>query len=54
MIINKDELLNTYITGKGRARIRGEYTIESNKGQDSIVFTSIPYKVSKTQLILDI
>ena len=54
IIINKDELLNTYITGKGRARIRGEYTIESNKGQDSIVFTSIPYKVSKTQLILDI
>ena len=54
MIINKDELLNTYIAGKGRARIRGEYTIESNKGQDSIVFTSIPYKVSKTQLILDI
>ena len=54
MIINKDELLNTYITGKGRVRIRGEYTIESNKGQDSIVFTSIPYKVSKTQLILDI
>lgn len=54
MIINKDELLNTYITGKGRARIRGEYTVESNKGQDSIVFTSIPYKVSKTQLILDI
>ena len=54
MIINKDELLNTYITSKGRARIRGEYTIESNKGQDSIVFTSIPYKVSKTQLILDI
>lgn len=54
MIINQDELLNTYITGKGRARIRGEYTIESNKGQDSIVFTSIPYKVSKTQLILDI
>lgn len=54
MIINKDELLNTYITGKGRARIRGEYTVESNKGQDSIIFTSIPYKVSKTQLILDI
>ena len=54
MIINKNELLNTYITGKGRARIRGEYIIESNKGQDSIVFTSIPYKVSKTQLILDI
>lgn len=54
LIINKDELANAYLTGKGRARIRGEYTIESDKNKDSIVFTSIPYKVSKTQLILDI
>ena len=54
VIINKDELPAAYMTGKGRARIRGEYTIESNKGADTIVFTSIPYKVSKEQLIIDI
>lgn len=54
VIINKDELPAAYMTGKGRARIRGEYTIESNKGADIIVFTSIPYKVSKEQLIIDI
>lgn len=53
-IINKDELATAYLTGKGRARIRGEYIIETSRGTQSIVFTSIPYKVSKEQLILDI
>lgn len=53
-IINKDELPTAYLTGKGRARIRGEYTIETKAGKDSIVFTSIPYKVSKEKLIIEI
>ena len=54
LVVNKDELSSAYLTGKGRARMRGEYTIESNKGKDSIVFTSIPYKVSKEDLIVNI
>ena len=54
LIINKDELKSAYATGKGRARIRGEYTIESDKNGDSIVFTSIPYKVSKEKLTVDL
>lgn len=54
LLINKDELATAYTTGKGRARLRAEYTIESSKGKDSIVFTSIPYKVSKEDLIVDI
>ena len=54
LLINKDELKTAYLTGKGRARIRGEYTIESNKSGDSIVFTSIPYKVSKEKLTVDL
>lgn len=54
LIVNKDELPTAYMTGKGRARIRGEYVIESSKGQDTIVFTSIPYKVSKEDLIIEI
>lgn len=54
LVINKDELPTAYLTGKGRARIRGEYTIESDKKGDSIVFTSIPYKVSKEQLTIDL
>ena len=54
LLINKDELIAAYKTGKGRARVRGEYKIESEKGKDSIVFTSIPYKVSKEDLIIEI
>ena len=54
LIINKDELPAAYLTGKGRARIRGEYNIESDKRGDSIVFTSIPYKVSKEDLVKEI
>jgi DNA gyrase subunit A len=53
-IINKEELPSAYLTGKGRARIRGEYTIESDKKGDRIVFTSIPYKVSKEDLVQEI
>ena len=54
LVINKNELPTAYLTGKGRARIRGEYVIESDKKGDSIVFTSIPYKVSKEALTVKI
>ena len=54
LVINKNELSEAYRTGKGRARIRGEYVIETEKGKDKIVFTSIPYKVSKEKLIIEI
>lgn len=54
LLINKDELVTAYTTGKGRARLRGEYIIESSKDGDSIVFTSIPYKVSKENLMVEI
>lgn len=54
IVINKDELPSAYLTGKGRARIRAEYIIETEKNKDKIVFTSIPYKVSKEKLQVDI
>ena len=54
LLINKDELEAAYTTGKGRARVRGEYKIESEKNKDLIVFTSLPYKVSKEDLINEI
>lgn len=54
LLINKDELATAYTTGKGRARVRAEYKIETKNGKDSIVYTSIPYKVSKESLIEDI
>ena len=54
LVINKDELASAYLTGKGRARMRGEYVVESDKKGDRIVFTSIPYKVSKEDLVQEI
>ena len=54
LLINKDELASAYLTGKGRARVRGEYHIESEKTGDSIVFDSIPYKVSKDNLTIEL
>ena len=50
-IINKDELRGAYRTGKGRVRIHGDYHIETKAGKDTIVFDTIPYKVSKESLV---
>ena len=50
-IINQKELASIYKTGKGRVRLRAEYTVERTKdGRDRLVFISIPYKVSKEEL----
>ena len=55
LVINKKELDNAYLTGKGRARIRGEYKVEkARNGADMLVFTSIPYKISKEDLSAEI
>ena len=55
LIINQKELQNAYITGKGRARIRGEYIVEKTRsGAEVLVFTSIPYKISKENLTSEI
>ena len=50
-IINQKELASAYVSGKGKVRVRGQYIIEKTKsGQENLVFTSIPYKVSKEDL----
>lgn len=54
IIINQKELRDAYRTGKGRVRIRGEYHIESKGGKDTLVFDSIPYKISKESLVEEI
>lgn len=54
IIVNQKELRDAYRTGKGRVRIRGEYHVESKNGRDTLVFDSIPYKISKENLILEI
>lgn len=55
LICNRNELRNAYATGKGRARIRAKYVVEKNKnGTENLVFTEIPYKVSKDDLVTEI
>ena len=54
LIINQNELPQFYKTGKGKVKVRGEYKIEKDKDKESIIFTSIPFKVSKEQLTVEI
>jgi len=51
-IIADENLKEAYATGKGRVAIRAEADIEEAKGEHfNIVFTSIPYQVSKSSII---
>ncbi|PJF30383.1 MAG: DNA gyrase subunit A [Phototrophicales bacterium] len=51
MVVINDELKEAYATGKGRVFIRATHTIEEHNGYQRIVFTSIPYQVSKAAII---
>ena len=53
LVINQEELLEGYKTGRGRVRTRAEYTIQDSKGRQSITFHSIPYAIRKVKLIED-
>ncbi len=50
-IVVDEELKEAYATGKGRVVIRSTADIEENGDSFRIVFTSIPYQVSKTAII---
>lgn len=51
-IIVGDELKEAYATGKGRVAVRSTAVIEEGRGDTfNIVFTSIPYQVSKSSII---
>jgi DNA gyrase subunit A len=51
-IVIGDELKEAYATGKGRVVIRSRVIIEeSHNGRFRLVFTEIPYQVSKTSII---
>ena len=54
IIINKDELLDGYKTGRGRVRIRAKYKIETRAKKTLLVFTEIPYMTKMTKIIEDI
>jgi DNA gyrase subunit A len=53
IIIVSDELKEAYATGRGRVVVRAHAEIEEVRGGDRhrIVFTSIPYQISKTLII---
>jgi len=51
-IICGDDLKEAYATGKGRVAIRSQAEIEETRNESfRIVFTSIPYQVSKTSIV---
>ena len=50
---NKKDLLHAYSTGRGGVVVRGQAEIvEGKKGDYTIVITSIPYRVNKSDLIV--
>ncbi len=50
IIVNKDEIIRAYKTGKGIIKVRGKAEIK----EDRILITEIPYQVSKSKIINDI
>ncbi len=56
IIINKNEMLSSYLNGKGRVKIRAKVDIEfdENKNSGKLIITEIPYMVNKSQMILKI
>lgn len=50
-IVVGDELREAYATGKGRVAVRSSHDMEERGDGISIVFTSIPYQVSKPAII---
>ncbi len=51
-VVASDELKEAYATGRGRVVIRARYEVEeTNTGRFRIVFTEIPYQISKVSII---
>lgn len=50
-IVATDDLLNAYVTGKGKIQIRANVLIESVGDKQNLVITEIPYQVNKAQLL---
>lgn len=51
IVTNKDSLAEFYEYGKGSIRLQGKYHFEPNGKYSDIVFTEIPYGVSKEKVI---
>lgn len=51
LIYGYDGVKEAYETGRGRIVVRGETKIENDNGRVSLIVTSIPYQVNKSELI---
>ena len=52
LVVNAEELEETYRLGKGSLKVRGEFAVETLKrGRKQLVVTSIPYSVNKARLV---
>ena len=52
IVVAGDELKEAYATGRGRVVLRAKAELEeTNTGRHRIVFTEIPYQISKTSII---
>jgi DNA gyrase subunit A len=52
IVVAGDELKEAYATGRGRVVLRAKADVEeTNTGRHRIVFTEIPYQISKTSII---
>ena len=55
IIYNKNEIMQTYATGRGRITMRGVANIEDHKkGRFKIVVTELPFQVNKARLVAKI
>ncbi len=55
LILGRDGIKDTYLTGRGKIIMRGEAEIEEMQGgKQRIIVSSLPYQVNKAKLIVDI
>jgi DNA gyrase subunit A len=54
ILSSEAELLEMYETGNGPVEMRGEWTLETEGHRRSIIVTSVPYGVNKSQLVSEI
>ncbi len=50
-IVGKEGIKQAYTTGKGIIKLKAKYKLEKEKDKVKIVFTEIPYQVSKAKIV---
>ncbi len=50
-IIGSEGIKSAYLTGKGLIKLKAKYKLEKDKDKVKIVFTEIPYQISKAKIV---